>query len=94
MDGPKAAEYRVRYADGSSEAVQLTVGRNIGDWWGGNDLPEAPVACIYTQPGGTRVGLYACTWANPHPEREIGAIDFVSSQAGPVAVCAAITAVR
>ena len=90
----KAAEYKINYADGSTETIDLVVGKNIGEWWSASDLPEAVVGCKYSQPSGEVIGLYNYVWDNPHPEKIITTIDFVSAQTGPVAICAAITGVN
>jgi hypothetical protein len=41
-----------------------------------------------------KIGIYWFEWTNPHPDRRIEAIDFISAGDGPVPVLIAITATR
>ncbi len=89
--GEKAAEYRINYADGKTEVIDLIQGKNIGGWWSPNDISEAGVACTYTQASGNSIGLYNLAWKNPNPSSEIKSIDFISTGKGAVPACVAIS---
>jgi RNA polymerase sigma factor (sigma-70 family) len=85
--GKLIGAYVLRYADGTSEQVPLVYGRNIADWWsfprradatevespwtGSNDVTDLNL--------GARIRLFAIAWTNPHPEKEISALDVLSS---------------
>jgi RNA polymerase sigma factor (sigma-70 family) len=85
--GTLIGAYLLRYADGTSEQVPLVYGRNIANWWsfpikddateakthwtGSNDVTDLNPGVI--------IRLSAITWTNPHPEREITALDVLSS---------------
>ncbi len=88
--GTNLGEYVIRYADGSKERIPITYGRNLIDWWDTglkkDDLPEARIAWQGSnemldkrpQPD-IKIGLWALTWTNPHPDKEIATIDLWSS---------------
>ena len=90
-DGEKVGEYCVNYADGKTALIELVAGKNIGGWWEPKDLPEARIACVFPQGIGGTVGMYNFAWDNPHPEKTIKSIDFVSAEGDAVPICAAIT---
>ncbi len=91
--GTKAAEYRVRYEDGTIETLALTTGDNIGEWWSPADAKQAAVAWTDRNPAGAMVGVYGFAWTNSHPEKVIVAIDFVSGETDAVPALVAITGV-
>jgi hypothetical protein len=77
--GEKVGAYRVNYTDGSAEEIPLVHGKNIAD-------PTYPLLATVARPAwqgktpdGTPVKAFAYAWKNPHVEREISSIDFVSA---------------
>jgi beta-galactosidase len=76
--GGEAGRYRFHYADGQSVDFVLAEGRNIGDWWNCRDLPEAWVGISRMNGLGREVGVFAAEWKNPHPEKRIISMDFLS----------------
>jgi RNA polymerase sigma factor (sigma-70 family) len=85
--GTLIGAYVLRYTDGTSEQVPLVYGRNIVDWWsfrGKDDPTEAEAGwtgsndVTHLNPG-VKIRLFAITWTNPHPEKEITAFDVLSS---------------
>ena len=71
--------YRVNYADGSAEEIPLVHGKNIAD-------PTYPLLVSVARPAwrgsmadGTPVKVFVYAWKNPHVEREIRSLDFVST---------------
>jgi hypothetical protein len=83
-------DYVIRYADGSAERIPISYGRNLIDWWDTglrkDDLPDARIAwtgsneMLDKRPKpDIKIGLWALTWTNPHPEEEIVTIDVVTS---------------
>ena len=101
-DGKEVFHYMVRYADGSSEKVPVRWNRQIGHWWGGaHNLPDAELAWVL--PVKARWGgrpnerLFAFTWDNPQPNREITSIDMLRTaprENGTAAVLAISTGHR
>jgi hypothetical protein len=77
--GEKVGFCRVNYADGSAEEIPLVQGKNIAD-------PAYPLWTTVARPAwqgkmpdGTPVKAFAFAWKNPHVEREIRSLDFVST---------------
>jgi hypothetical protein len=75
----KVGAYRVNYVDGSMEEIPLVQGRNIADPTYPLLLTAACTAWEGKMAEGTPVRVYAYEWKNPHAEREISSIDFISA---------------
>jgi RNA polymerase sigma factor (sigma-70 family) len=81
--------YAIHYADGTSERIPLVCGRQLADWWGFDDPSKrqataAKVAWIGSNDTtemnrGLKIRLFDLAWTNPHPEREIVALDMLSA---------------
>ena len=79
----------VHYADGSTERIPIVYGRDLVNWWlwgrGFQEVPtEARVAWtelndMSEMNKGLQVRLFARTWTNPHPEKEIATLDVISA---------------
>ncbi len=101
-DGDEVFHYVIHYADGSSERVPVRWNEQIGHWWGGaHNLPAAELA--WALPVKARWGgwpnerLFAFTWDNPNPDKEITTIDMLRSapkESGTAAVLAISTGQR
>jgi RNA polymerase sigma factor (sigma-70 family) len=89
---PPATEvgaYVVRYVDGSSERIPIVYGRDLVNWWTWKKgVPEVPSGARIAWTGENDdsernksfvIRLYSLTWTNPHPDREIAALDFESA---------------
>ena len=85
--GTLIGAYVLRYTDGTSERVPLVYGRNIANWWG-FAREDAPTEAETPWTGSNdvmdlnprlKIRLFAITWTNPHPEKEIAALDVLSS---------------
>jgi len=74
----KAGYYRVHYADGSVERIELVGGATIQEWFlaYASDVQE-PLSLAWRD---DKRGVYLLRWRNPHPETEVKAIDFVSAK--------------
>jgi len=93
--------YRVHYEDGSSLDIPIVAGQHVMDWWQEpSRFAEAMarhglfVAWQGDNPMRKGVVLPGYEWVNPHPEKPIRAIDFLTvpeSRYTPVPVLAAIT---
>jgi hypothetical protein len=85
--GTLIGAYVLRYTDGTSEQVPLVYGRNIANWWSfprKDDPTEAETPWtgsndVTDHNPRLKVRLFAITWTNPHPEKEITAFDVLSS---------------
>ncbi|EIP97085.1 beta-galactosidase/beta-glucuronidase [Opitutaceae bacterium TAV1] len=78
--GDDVGRYRLHYEDGTHHDYLLVNGRNIGDWRTPRELPEAtPVIVRGNRQGTGLVGVYRAVLENPHPQKKILTIDFLSS---------------
>ncbi len=87
--GTELGNYVIHYADGSREKIPIVYGKNLVNWWHfptqKNDPTEAKVGwkgsndLVDRNNEGSEIRLYAVTWTNPHPDKEIATIDVVSS---------------
>ncbi len=85
----EVATYVVHYADGSAVRIPIIYGRDLVNWWlwdhGFQELPtDARVAWTGLNDAAEmsknlHVRLFARTWTNPHPEKEIAALDVISA---------------
>lgn len=101
-DGTPIGHYEIHYADGTAEMAKIVYGVNLRDWWdfdntlsiddgqmvwtGSNQAIQAP------SPSAPQIRLFVSAWTNPHPEKEIKTIDFVSYKSSECApFCVAIS---
>jgi hypothetical protein len=85
------AKYVVHYADTKAE-VEIAYGRDVVDWWvqpGVADPTRGKVAWEGENKL-SRIKLFLTTWANPKPDKQIVALDYVTTKSNPF--CVAITA--
>jgi len=75
----RVGTYRVIYGDGSREEIPLVAGGNIAEPTCPLPLTSARTAWEGRMADGTTVRVYEYAWRNPHPERTIAAIDFLSA---------------
>jgi beta-lactamase regulating signal transducer with metallopeptidase domain len=88
-DGVEIGSLIVNYAGGSSEKVPIVYGLDVRDWWDvdrnaaverGKVIWRGANAASYRIKGNVvALRLYELTWTNPHPDRVIETIDFVST---------------
>jgi hypothetical protein len=82
-NGAVIGTYVLHYSDGSSHPLPMVYGEDIRDWWVGTDaevqLETARVAWQGKTSSGNAVRVYARTWENPFPDRELANLDFVSA---------------
>jgi hypothetical protein len=92
-------KYVVHYDDKTKETIDILYGRDVRDWyrvpeqrevtrgqtvwWGHNDRAAGQ---------GCAVQLFLMTWTNPHPEKRIATIDYVSTFTDAAPFCIAMTA--
>jgi len=82
-DGTVVGRYVLHYSDGSSQNLPIVYGEDTRDWWIGTDkvvqLKHAQVAWQGLTPKGDAVRIYKRTWENPHPDREVASLEFIST---------------
>lgn len=87
--GTEVGAYVVHYADGSTERIPIVYGRDLVNWWlWGRGFQEVPTDARVAWTGmndmaemnkGLQVRLFAQTWTNPYPEKEIATLDVLST---------------
>ena len=97
-EGELIAEYRVHYADGDVATIPVNVGQDVRDWWTSEPEPLARSQVAWAgenkaaSDGHCYLRLFLSTWKNPHLEKVVASIDYVSMQRAAAPFCLAITA--
>lgn len=87
-DGEEIAHLTVHYEDQTTERVSIEYGPDVQDWWDyGSDRPPQRAVEVWRDVNdasqdfrGRRIEirLFKLSWSNPHPEKAIARIDYVS----------------
>lgn len=84
--GKMVMQYRIRYADGTTRTLPVTLGENIGDWKI-SDNNEQTKQLLAWKNSSDR-GFFRWQWTNPYPDKEIITLDIlggdVTSKTTPV----------
>ena len=97
-EGELIAEYRVRYADGELATIPVRIGEDVRDWWSKDQEPLSRSQIAWAGnnkvalAAGCYLRLYLSTWKNPHPEKIVESIDYVTMASKADPFCLAITA--
>lgn len=100
--GTTVANFVLHYLDGDQADYAIRQGVEVLDWW---EWPRAPikrpsstntvVAWTGSNPAsehqGARVRLFDTAFNNPHPEKEIQSVDYISAMAGSAPFMVALT---
>jgi hypothetical protein len=86
------AAYVIHYADGTKVEIPVIGDRNIMDWTRAADAPDEvkydPAlgllrhAVTVPSPRFVRVNVWVTLWLNPHPEKELAALEVISANQG------------
>jgi hypothetical protein len=98
-DGTKIAEYKIVYADDSTETIPVVYGEDVRDWWftpNSKDVKRGKVVWKgdneMAKGLDSRIRLYLTSWDNPHPDRKVATIDYLRvGDSAAAAFCVAIT---
>ena len=84
-DGTKIGRYAIRYKDGSEESIPIVYGEDVRDWWDFDEgKPVTRGRVVWTGRNlaadeyQVTIRLYLGVWTNPHPEKVVSAIDYIS----------------
>ena len=98
-DGMTIARYQVHYADGSDATIPVVSGEDVRDWWSHSReklVTRGQVAWLgrnaATQQSNLYLRLFLSVWENPHPEKCLAGIDYVSTMSVAAPFCVAMTA--
>jgi hypothetical protein len=85
-DDTTLGEYKVHYADKTAASIPLVYGKDLRDWWNVDNSKETPRAKIawegendFCKQFNLKLRLYAVTWRNPHPDKTVATIDFITN---------------
>ena len=82
--GTEVASFVMHYKDGSSETRQVKFFDDIADWLAeptDNPFDAAQIGWQVTDKNGKYMNLSELVWKNPHPDKTIQTIDFISAKA-------------
>jgi hypothetical protein len=86
VDGTKIGGYTIRYKDGSEASIPIVYGEDVRDWWDFDEgKPVTRGRVVWTGRNlaadkyQVTIRLYLGVWKNPHPEKTVNAIDYISS---------------
>ena len=94
--GTTVGYYQLDYADNTSATLPIAGGEDVWHWMGPpKGLPQATVGWV----GGSRgmrkkpvtVSLHVRKWTNPHPQKIVTHIDYVSTMTEAAPFCVAMT---
>ena len=90
----KPGKYVVHYDCGSTVDIPLENKYNIYNWWYPKDLNLENVRFAWTgkNPRRSSIGVFHYAWENPHPEKVIKSLDFVSYESNASPILVAVTA--
>jgi len=103
VGGTPVGEYRLHYEDGSSTAFPIIFGEDVCDWYNtGNQSAATRAATRATvawtgnnlnasSRGRSTLRLYLRAWENPHPDKKVTSLDYVSTLTPCNPFCVAIT---
>ena len=69
----KVADFLIKYTDRSCETIPVVACRNIGEWWGAKEVPDAELAWKGKSLGHT-IGTWILNWKNPHSQKTISRV--------------------
>jgi hypothetical protein len=97
-DGTVVAKYIVHYADKSKENIDVVYGEDVRDWWRRDNDKEPTRGKVAwkgsnesAKSNGCSIWLFARSWNNPHPEKTVASIDFISTLTESAPFVAAMT---
>ena len=98
-DGTPVGEYRLHYEDGTDVSLPIVYGEDVRDWWTwdrGEPLLRGSVAWtganLHTERYRIALRLCLSVLENPHPERKVHTVSYISTMDTPAApFCVALT---
>jgi hypothetical protein len=98
-EGAVIGRFLLHYLDGTTELIPLAYGRQSAHWETDpatipSLIREATHTTAHQLSGTNAVWLYATRWINPHPDRPVSHIDFLSTMTQSAPFLIALTAER
>ena len=97
IKGSTIAQLNLHYSNGTVTTLDIVHDAHARDWWNRNDPEVSDGQVVWTvdsdpsedSPFARR--LYHSVWDNPHPDRTLKSIDFVTTDRKAASLCVAIT---
>ena len=96
-DGTTIGWYRVVYEDQTEESIAVVAGEDVRNWFSGDSQPPTRGYKAWTGENrlagwlNLKVRLFASGWTNPHPEKKVARIDYLTAGTQAAPFCLAIT---
>jgi WD40 repeat protein/tRNA A-37 threonylcarbamoyl transferase component Bud32 len=97
-DGTVIGHYQVNYDDESKQIIPIVLGEDVRDWWNVDQskaVTRGKVVWEGENPAvkqrGLTLRLYLSMWKNPHPDKKVLSIDFISANTAGAPFCVAMT---
>ncbi len=98
-DGTRIGTYVLHYASGTRAELPIIYGQQVRDWWtSGTEESVAKVARVAwkgsnpaTESQKTSLQVFECACPNPHPDKLVQSLDFVSAMTDSAPFLIAIT---
>ncbi len=97
-DGTVIGQYKVKYQDETEEMIPVVLGEDVRDWWNMDEskaITRGKVVWEGTNPAASKANrtlrLYLTMWKNPHPDKKVVSIDFISANTDAAPFCVAMT---
>ncbi len=91
-------EYCVKYDDATEVNIPVVYGEDVRNWWNvDHSKPVSRGVVVWegrneaVRSKNLTLRLYLTQWTNPHPEKKVSCIDFVSTNTNAAPFCVAIT---
>lgn len=85
-DGTPIGQYRFHYEDGTTATMPIVYGEDLRDWWrkeGLGAVTRGQVVWMGSNWCASRdkclLRLYLGAWENPHPDKKIASLDYIST---------------
>jgi thiol-disulfide isomerase/thioredoxin len=96
--GTVIGEMIVHYSDASSVTIPITYGENVRDWWNADHSKPTKFGAVAwdgvnaaSKARNATIRLYVTAWDNPHQDKEVRAIDYVSNNTVSAPFCVAMS---
>ncbi len=97
-DGTNIGHYQIHYVDGSQATIPIICGEDVRDWWSRDHKKLATRGQVVwvgrnaaTEQAKFYLRLYLSVWENPHPNKTVASLDYVSAMTAAAPFCVAIT---
>ena len=98
-EGTLVGQYNVNYADQTEQIIPIVYGEDVRDWWNIDESKPVTRGQVVWEGNNPAVSkqnrtlrLYLGMWKNPHPDKQVVGIDYISTNTDVAPFCVAMTA--